>query len=213
MTAIFEVNERFIEKLFSQFEDSPNITGLIEILSDPMQDMIDVAQYILEHSGIDDAEGELLDWLGEIVGVTRGPLQETKLFTLFRAGEASDIHNDHGFYDSTTDTGGYIGTQKGLTSIDNPEALISDADFRFLIKQKASSFRTKMTRENLFNYLISFGAECVIDDDTDFHAVIIDAVEYDDFNSWTRNYILTRGFKPAGIRTQIQNRLRNKDSV
>jgi hypothetical protein len=72
---------------------------------------------------------------------------------------------------------------------------MSDEDYRYLIRQKAASYRKSATREILFSYLIAFGARCKIDDDTDLK-IEIDQDRYDDLDNWTRNYIETRGFKP-----------------
>jgi hypothetical protein len=204
-----DIEALFKDRTFAQFRDSPHIQDLIETLSDPIQDASDVADFILGSLNIDDAEGEQLDFLGERIGVTRPPAQETRLFRLVRLGEVGDPGT--GFADDEN-PGGYMTTLEGLESQTNPGAEMSDEDYRFLIRQKAASYRKKMTREILFLYLIAFGARCKIDDDTDLN-VKIDMDTYDDFDEWTRNYVETRGFKPAGISVKILETTRHKDAI
>lgn len=206
---MMDVEALFKARTFAQFRDSPHIQDLIETLSDPIQDTSNVMDFILGSLAIDDAEGEQLDFLGELIGVRRPPAQETRLFTLLRLGEVGDPGT--GFADDEN-PGGYMTTLKGLESQANPGSEMSDEDFRFLIRQKAASYRKKATREILFLYLIAFGARCKIDDDTEFE-IKIDPDTYDDFDEWTRNYIETRGFKPAGISVKILETTRHKDSI
>lgn len=282
------VESDFKARTFSQFRDSPNIQALIEILSDPLQDAFDVCDFILDHSSIDDAEGEQLDQLGERIGVERPPAQETKIFTLCRIGEVQDpdlgfaergeiiltlsasgflvgdlnawiiykpaaiplargqlttftaadtigVTADYGSFlpgqtielegDPLTTgvitavdyspagvdrIGGHMTTMEGLEASAGGD--MSDVDFRYLIRQKAAAYRSKMTREILFLYLIAFGGRCKIDDDTEL-TVIIDPDRYADFNEWTQNYIETRGFKPAGISVQFRDTMRHGAST
>lgn len=208
------VEATFKERLGSQWRTSPHIQAIVEILSDPMQDSLSVMEYILAHLSIDTAEGELLDFLGELVGVVRPPLQETRIFTLGSLGDADDPDNDHGFLDDTdtVETGGFLGSVKGLADQDDPDAKITDANFRYLIRQKAASYRKKMMRETLFLYLIAFGGRCKIDDDTTL-TVVIDPVTYHDFDHWTQYYIPTRGYNPGGIKVRIRDNMRDGDSI
>lgn len=198
-------------RLFEQFKNSPHIVALIEILSDPLQDTVDVCDFILAHNSIDDAEGEQLDFLGELIGVTRPRAQEDpdNIFTMCSLGETGDSDNSQGFYDDTDSviTGGYMTSYEGIPDQSDPTAQMSDADFRYLIRQKAAAFRKKMTRRNLFNYLIAFGGRCKIDDDTG-QTVTIDPTAYYQFDDWTKWYIENKGFKPAGISVDIQENLR-----
>jgi hypothetical protein len=199
----------FKNRTFAQFRNSPHIQDLIETLSDPMQDTSDVADFILGSLDIDDAEGEQLDYLGERIGVTRPSAQETRLFRLVRLGEVGSP--GEGFADDEN-PGGYMTTIEGLESQTNPGSEMSDEDYRYLIRQKAESYRSAATREIWFLYLIAFGARCKIDDDTDLK-ITADQDRYDDFDNWTRNYIETRGFKPAGISVKILETTRHKDSI
>ena len=207
MDAVLETTLK--TRLFAQFRNSVNIQALIEILADPLQDTYDVLDFLLDHSSIDDADGVQLDTLGELIGVIRPKLQETRLFTLCRKGEVQ--HPDLGFSDDEN-PGGYLTTSQGLDSITNPGTTIPDADYRKLIRLKAESYRSKMTREVLFAYLITSGARCKIDDDTTFY-VEIEPARYADLNQWTKNYITTRGFKPAGILVSFDGHLRDGDSI
>ena len=207
MDAVLETTLK--TRLFSQFRNSVNIQALIEILADPLQDTFDVLDFLLDNSSIDDAEGEQLELLGELIGVIRPKAQETRLFTLCRKSEVQ--HPDLGFSDDEN-PGGYLTTLAGLYSATNPGTTISNAEYRKLIRQKAESYRSKMTREILFGYLIASGARCKIDDDTTFY-VEIDMLRYSDLNNWTREYIKTRGFKPGGILVDFVDTTRHGDSI
>ena len=198
-------------RLFHVFRNSPHIVALIEILSDPLQDTLDVAEFISTHRSIDDSEGEQLDFLGELIGVKR-PLQQEdpdNIFTMCELGEDDDLDGSTGFFDDTdtVELGGYMTSYTGIPLQSDPTTEMIDADFRYLIRQKASSFRSQMTRRNLFNYLLAFGGRCKIDDDTDM-TVVIDPVSYYDFDDFTKWYIENKGFKPAGISVDIEENLR-----
>ncbi|MBV6340978.1 DUF2612 domain-containing protein [Candidatus Magnetobacterium casense] len=208
-----DVETTFLDRLFHQFDESPNITALVAILSDALQDTNDVETFILSHTGIDTAEGEQLDLLGQLIGVYRPPRQEEWVFTLCHLGETDDLWNHHGFFDDsdpTVDLGGYVTTTRGLDSISDPGNM-SDADYRKLIRQKAASYRKKMTQEILFNYLIESGARCKIDDTTTTYTVTIDPYRYYDIDEWRMNYIVTKGFKPAGIKVEFMDNVREPD--
>ncbi len=196
----------FTDRLFYQFRDSPHITALIEIICDPIQDQVNVSNFILDSASIDDAEGEQLEMLGEIIGVERPPAQETNTFRLVRLGEVQDP--DRGFA-TDENPGGYMVGYKGLAAVDGSE--MSDTDYRYLIRQKAASYRTIMTRANIFEYLLAFGARCKIDDNTKFN-LEIEPINYYDFDQWTQYYIVTRGFAPGGIMLGIVNNT-HEDSI
>ncbi len=209
------ISADFKDRVFKQFKDSPHIVALFEIIADPMQDLSDVADYILAHLSIDDSEGLALDMLGELIGVNRPPMQEPNIFTLRRPGDTSDPDNDTGFGnddDPALSTGGYLGTCQGLALVSDPDAEMADEDYRFLLRQKAASFRSKFTRENIYLYLIEFGSRCVIDDDTVLD-VEYDPVTYYDLNAFQKFYVLSRGFKPGGVSTDFRDMMRHGDSI
>ena len=197
------IREDFQDVLMHNFRAGPNIESLLDILSPPFQDLSDALDFLDGSFDIDTAAGDQLNILGERIGVTRPKRQEDpeNIFTLMRLGEANDPDNDRGFYDATDGTGGYMVAYDGLDSITNPGDM-SDDDYRAIIKQKASSYRQKMRRENLFNYLIEFGAQCQIDDDTTFE-VNLDMFDGSDLSQWAKHYVETKGFKPAGIKVNI----------
>ncbi|MCP4604477.1 MAG: DUF2612 domain-containing protein [Proteobacteria bacterium] len=207
-----DVNQDLLDRLFSQFRNSPNILNLLTILADPLQDSIDVSDWILSKNSIDDAEGEQLEQLASIIGVSRPPAQEPRIAIMYEYGECDDPDNDHGFYndDDSVETGGRMINDDGLAALDGSQ--MSDTDFRFLIRQRAASFRTKMTRANLFNYLLAFNCRCKIDDDTE-HVVSLTPVTYQQLNSWAQNYIEDRGFKPAGVSVDFIANLTDKVSI
>ena len=205
------VEDTWKNRLFHIFRNSPHIVALIEILSDPLQDSVDVCNFILAHRSIDDAEGEQLEFIGDLIGVTRPLAQEdpNNIFTLCSISETDDLDGSTGFFDDTdtVETGGYLTSYYGIPDQSDPTAQMSDADFRYFIRQKAASLRRKMTMANLFNYLIAFGGRCKIDDDTDM-TVVVEPVSYYDFDDWTKWYIENKGFKPAGISVDLEENIR-----
>jgi hypothetical protein len=200
-------------RLFHQWRSSPNIIALIEMFADPLQDTDNVVNYILGKLSIDLADGELLEFIGSWIGVQRPPAHEPRIFTLCREGEVGDPDNDHGFEDDSdpaVTTGGWLTTEKGLAAKDGSN--MSDADFRYLIKQKASSYRTKATLRNLFNYLITFGARSKIYDDT-AHQIEFDLVTHADLDEWQKWYVVSKGFKPGGISVEFWEQMRYKEPI
>jgi hypothetical protein len=194
----------------------PGVVSMIEVLADPLQDQIDVCDFILAGDTLDNSAGEQLDFYGELIGVQRPMLQEDpeNIFTLRRLGYTGDPDNSTGFYNETggDGTGGYLTSLEGINSKTSPGSTIADADYRRLIRGKAKTLRKKMTVENLFTFLLRFGARCKIDDDT-AHTVIIDPADLDDLNGWERWYASTKGFKPGGISVDFQTRLRHKEPI
>ena len=202
-------------RLFHFLRDDPVTAALIDVLSDPIQDTYDVANFILTHWSIDEAEGEQLEFIGELIGVSRPYAQEDHIFTIRKLGYSGDLDNKTGWEDdsdATLTTGGYITGYDGLVSQRNVGSEMSDADYRYLIRQKAASYRKKATRENLYSYLVTFGTKCLIDDDTKF-VVEFDPFEYYAINSWSKNYVTTKGFKPAGIKVQFRDNIRDEDTI
>ncbi len=127
-----------------------------------------------------------------------------------RWGETNDPDNDHGFYNDTDGTGGYLLTNEGLAATDGSQ--MSDVDYRMLILQKAASYRKKATKLNLFEYLLAFGSRCKIDGTTQLE-IEYDPVTYYDLDTWSKNYAVTKGFKPGGVGIQFRENMRNEDSV
>jgi hypothetical protein len=210
------VYETWINRIHAYIRNDEHVIKLVELLSAPFQDTIDACEYILTHIGIDEAEGVILDLFGEVIGVyPRPPKQETRIFKLCQKGEFYDLENNHGFYDDSdtnVSTGGFLISQKGLNSISEPGAKISDDEYRALIRQKAQTFRKFMTRQSLFEYIYVFGARCIIDDDTP-HLIEIETARLYEFNNWQKNYIETKGMKPVGIKVRMKENLRHEDSI
>lgn len=201
----FDVRAYMADKLLSQFKNAKYINEFYDVLASPMQDTVDVCQWILDSTDIYTAVGDLLDIYGEMIGVYRPPAQETKVFQLESMFDPpEDPDNDHGFYNATDGTGGYFSSIEGCNAIDGSD--MSDEDYRDLILAKAETFRKKATREQFFTYLLQFGARCILDDDDKFK-LEIEQVTWDDFNHWQRNYVLTKGFDPAGIKVTFKDNL------
>ena len=213
--ASIEVLATLLDKLFKQFKNSPNIVALITIIADPLQDTVDVLDFINSTEGIDDSGGEGLDFIGGLIGVTRPLEQEplNHLFTLFEAGYSGDESNLMGFGDEDDPiVGGYLAGEEGLELVDGDGQLMGDIGYRRLLHQKASAFRTVATRLNLFNYLLTFGSRCLIDDD-DTMDIVFDPINYYDLSQWEKWYAINKGFKPAGISTSFRENMRDGDEI
>ena len=193
-----------------QMED---VETLIEILSDPIQDTRDALAYLIAIENIDDAEGEQLDHRGGWIGVKRPMLEEDddNVAIYFELGSTEDPDNSQG-YEEDDGSGGYYADIRGLNSITNPGVQISDADYRRLIKAKAKTFFQKATIPNIFTFLLTFGARCLIHDDT-ARVLLYEAAEFDDLTDWERWYASTKGFKPGGISVDFMSRLTDKEYI
>lgn len=215
MAAITDAEQTLLDQLLHQWKDSPNILALLGILADPLQDTIDVATYILDYEDLDDIEGELLDFFAGLIGVTRPPLQELNIFTMCELGESGDLDGTTGFYDDTDTvvTGGYFTSLKGCPNQDDPTQDMADVDFRKMIRMKASTFRSKMTHRNLFNYLLDFGSRCKVSSPS-HHMVDMDPGDYYGPHALTdffRYHIEQRGFRPAGMGVNFTQNIRKDE--
>ena len=211
--AIYDVEARFKEKLYSQFKNSTNINELFEVRSTTLQDTVDAIEFILGQLSIDDRQGDLLDKLGTRLGVARPFAQEPdeSLFTLYDVGDVGI--ESQGFSDEDYQSeGGYLADEKGLQLQSDPLQKMSDSDYRSLLKQKAASWRRRATRQNLFDYLIAFGAQCIIQDD-EVMDIVFDTVDYDALNDFEKWYVINKGFKPAGISTAFRERMRASEAI
>lgn len=200
------------ERLFAKYRNSPNILGVMEILSDPTQDTRDVLDWLLSGLSIDTAEGELLDFLGELIGVDRPPAQEENILWLCGDWETpGDPDNRYGLATDALTEGGYLTRDDGLPSKSAPGTYMSDTDFRALIRSRGRTFRQKATRENVYEWLVELGVRAKILESDKF--VEYEPSSYNDLNYWLRNYIETRGFRPAGIQIQVKNQTEPSEEV
>ena len=198
-----DVYENILDRLFAKYRYSPNIIGVLEILSDPIQDTDDAIDWLLDHLSIDGAEGELLDFMASWIGVTRPPEQEENLLLLFRDEEvADDPENNHGLAPDSLATGGYLSSDDGCLSKSDPGSYVDDETFRTFIRAKAATFRKKATPEVMFEYILSFGIRSVLYEDE--LSCEIDPSNYEDMSLFIKNYIETRGFRPAGIKVSVK---------
>lgn len=211
-----DAEQTMLDQLLHQFKYSDNILKLIGVLGDTLQDTFDACYFISTAVDLDDYEGEQLDFWGELIGVARPLAQEPRanLFTLRHRGESVDPDNKTGFEDRTDAvvTGGYLTTREGLASISDPGAEMSNVDYRFLIRQKAASYRSRMTHTNLYSYLLAFGSRCKIDGDTTFKSTITQQ-NYNDLNHWQRNNVETRGFAPGGLTIEFDGNLTDVEDI
>ncbi len=211
-----DVEQSLIDQLLHQFKHSENILKLIGVLGDMLQDTFDVAAYIQSMVDLDDYTGEFLEFWGELIGVGRPLANEdpANIFTICSLGEAGDVDHKTNFLndDDSVELGGYIDSYGGLPSITDPGALMTDIDYRFLIRQKAASFRSEMTHTNLYSYLLAFGARCKIDDDTQFQNKI-DPQNFNDLDSWQKWYVEKKGFKPGGVGVRFKGNIRDQEDI
>lgn len=199
MTDVWELKQ---ERLFAKYRNSPNILGLMEILSSPSQDTQDVLDWLLGELSLSAASGKVLDFLGELVGVDRPPAQEEDILWLCLDWEtADDPDNHYGLAPDSLDEGGYLTGDDGILSQSSPGSYMPDDDYRLLIASKGATYRQKATREVVFTYLLELGVRCkIIETDK---VVEFEPSSYDNLNYWLRDYIETRGFRPAGIQVSV----------
>ena len=211
----FTAEDRLTDQLLHQFKFSDNVLKLLTVLGNMFQDTLDAAAYLQSMVDLDDYAGEQLEFWGELIGVKRPKAQEDpkNIFKTYSDGEIDELDGTDGFEDTTDGTvtlGGYLEGDDGLEALDGSE--MTDADYRYLILQKAASFRTRPTHTKLFNYLLAFGTRAVIDSDTTFK-LVYDPVRYYDLNTWEKNYAVTRGIKPHSIDISFIEKHRNEDPI
>lgn len=199
-----DVKSDWIGRLWACFKSSPNIIKMIETYSGAPQGIADVADAIWARTSIDTAGGELLNFMGELIGVARPLKQETEDNTLWLCDlDEMDLDIDGGQSLAPADgsSGGYLTGLDGLPSQSDPGAYMSDAEYRALIRVKAATFRKKATPEVLYSYLLEFGNRCLITESRG--RVTITPESFDDWNYWVRNYIQSAGYHPGGIRITL----------
>ena len=202
------------ELLFAKYRHSPNVNGTVELLAAPIQDSRDVLDWILDQNNLDDAEGEILNFRGELIGVTRPLAQEPDENLLWLCNDedaADDIDGSMSLAPDDLSTGGYLTGDDGIPSVSDPGAYMADTEYRALIRSKAATYRQKATRSAIYDYLLTFGVRCKINE-TD-REVGFEPHSYDALNYWARDYIVSRGFRPAGIRVYITEQLESDSEV
>lgn len=204
---LWSVYDNMVNSLFYILKESPEILKWVTVLADPIQDTLDCCEYIIGQDSIDNSDGQELDYIGTILKTPRPAklIPQNELFTLYDEKDTGDFDYKTGFADDDDPVvGGYLSSDTGL--MDGTEARMIDADYRILLKQKSKLLRRKMTHENLYNYLLEFDARCVLNDGGTL-TVEIEPINDADLTDWERWYILNKGFKPAGVKVEIQDRL------
>jgi len=207
------IHQRWLDRLFAVFRESPNVLGVAEVLSEPMDDTYAAMLYYLTHTDLDDREGVLLDWCGWLIGVSRPLAQEPdeNLFWLCALDEVDIAPETRGFSTLAQTEGGYMTGLAGCTSITEPRTYMGDDDYRYLIKTKASTFRKKATLANLFTYLQRFGMRCTIDEEV--FEMTFTPESFDDAPYWKRYYTTDKGFRPAGIQIKFATQTEPEDGL
>ena len=198
---VMDVYQTMLDELVT-FKNSPNILALLEIIADPIQDVDDVVTYLNTQTDVDTAEGVHLDALGDLIGVPR-PLAQEECYLKFvsKSEMGDDLEHKHGWQDNSASdpVGGYWQSKiDGLVSQTDLNSMMSDTDYRRLIKTRISAFRIKSTHENIFLWLLNMGARCLITKpavcQTKFETTVPGA-----FSFWECWYILDKGLETAGI--------------
>ena len=180
--------------------------ALIKMLSIPIQDRINACDYILSQTDIDTKEGKSLDHVGSVLGINRPYAQvpDEHLFTLY---DEDKIPLDDELYtcmgeEGEPELGGYLVDEDGLDTGDG--AMMSDENYRVLLKQKAALICAKMTDIALYEYMLVYGASSDVDSSNTLH-VKIQPENDSDLTQWERWYVQNKGFKPAGVRIELQD--------
>ena len=194
------LHQRFLDRLFPVFRKSPNELYQAETFTGPMDETYEAMAYYLAHTDLDDREGVLLDWTGWLIGVRRPPAQEPdeNLFWLCPL-DAVDIEPEtRGFSTLDQTEGGYMTGLAGIVSVSDPGSFMGDDDYRELIKTKAATFRKSATRDVLYEYLEKFGIRVLFEFGT--AEITYNPQSFDDTPYWKRDYVVNKGFSPAGIK-------------
>jgi hypothetical protein len=198
------VTDRWNDRILSVFRGSPHVEKTRDTLLAPLADTEDVMGHILARTSLDDKTGFELDLAGWVIGVIRPPAQESDLNLLWLCDldeMDTDPDNNRGLGDLEQTEGGYMTGLDGIVSQTDPGSYMADDDYRELIKTKAATFRRRATLENLFTYLSRFGIRADIGEAVG--EVIFTPDSFDAVNYFKRDYIETKGFRPAGIRIRF----------
>lgn len=87
-----------LERLLTQYRNAPNLTAILRILSDRVQQFEDMAFPVIDGRSLANAVGRQLDGIGEIVGLPRGTLNDAQYALLLRGAIAQNTS------DSTQET-------------------------------------------------------------------------------------------------------------
>ena len=202
-----------IQYLFARYQHSPNVLSLLELLSTPLQDTRDVLEWLEDQLDLDSAEGVILDAYGELLGVPRPPLQEADILWLCEDSEYGDDPDNHfGLAPDSLDEGGYLTLDNGLLSRRYPGEYVSDEDYRQWIRIKISTFREKATLQTLYAYLQVFGIRVKFEEN-DPLILDLEFEAYDPVDYYTRDYIINKGFRPAGVQIRIKEQTESDSEV
>lgn len=201
MTDVYQTK---LDRLFAKYRHSPNILKVFEILADPKQDTRDILDWFQGQLSIGTAEGVILDFFGELIGVLRPPNQEPDILWLCGDWElADDVFNRFGLAPEDELSGGYCTGDNGCLHKTNP-GVADDETYREYIYSKASTYRRNATRAVLYDYLLFFGCRFKVLEPAN-REIEFEPYDYAVINYHMRNYIETRGFRPAGIEVTIKN--------
>lgn len=74
----------FLDLLIQQFKDKPNFVAILTALSKQCEDVEDAIFEFFDQFNVDNAEGDQLDIIGNIVGIDRNGLSDTDYRSLIR---------------------------------------------------------------------------------------------------------------------------------
>jgi hypothetical protein len=205
------LRDAVIERLLSQFiqRDTSEPTNVQKLFEDIYTGLDSVYNFVLELSAgryLDTAEGVWLDYIGDLVGVTRKykELDPEVTFTFKSSGEASTTSKGF-YYPSGPTFGGYMQSADGLTEMQVGISTDKETDeeYRKKIKARAVANGASGTVQELYRHILDgFGVQCKIDSPTP--GLILITV-FDFLSKMDRKYIEKQGPLAAGVRAEIIN--------
>jgi hypothetical protein len=143
-----------ITKILNQFEGSPDLLKLIEVLFGPIEEAQTLIEYLRDNTNLNDAEGVWLDVIGVILGLER-PYKEQDPGTIFTTKNETNGPSDpyKGCLDPLTGVGGYLQSAEGITDISDPTARETDTNYRKLLRAKTFALNALGTFADIHKYL------------------------------------------------------------
>lgn len=121
------------EYTISQFRGKTGIDETLSAIAEQYSNLQDKLKTLLDWTSVDTAEGELLDYIGYLFGITRDYFDISQYFCL----NADDINRSKYFFFKESKRGNIV-----------PRGSLSDLNFRQRIKAKIASKFSRYTRND-----------------------------------------------------------------
>lgn len=121
------------EYIISQFRGKTGIKETLDAISEQYEALQDDAQLLLNWTSVDTAEGELLDYIGYLFGITRDYFDLSQYICL----NVDDINRSKYFFFKESKSGNIV-----------PRGSLSDQNFRARIKAKIALRFSNYTRND-----------------------------------------------------------------